>query len=357
MIKLNTKTLQKIFLMGITIFTGIVSGKSVEIKPRVALRPVSIQNIAASASGHFFALPNCVTTGSVGIFTVSPTGAIPAIPYRFSQRDFYHSRGAFYFAGRKDTLTDMAFIPLQDYSTGASVSFTAQGDTMAVCGGGKISVFASANLSLVRTIDLKLVSRAVFSPDNNTIAAIADGKIYVLSAPAFNVSYTIDPENGSKFADVAFSNDGTKLAVFEYKNVMLEHSSRIKMYFVKDGSEDRQLPYFTENISSIPGGHFPLVSFLAADSALAVTIEKAVFGKVKIIKSVDGTLIREYKSNCHAITQNGTLFAAGGSIFETASWNKIGNYNNDAMCMAFASETYLLIVTPNFLQRLLISKT
>lgn len=347
----NLLTLSFIFF-----FTTSVLAETKEIKPRISLRPVTIKNVAYSASGIFFAVPNSITTGSVGVFTVSPDGKAVAAPARFSEKDFYRSRGVFYYSGHKDSLTDLAFIPLSEYSAGYSVSFTSVGDTLAICGSDKIFIYASERWSLVRTIDLKSVSRAVFSADNSTMAAIADGRIYLLKLPDFAVVSTIEPEAGCKFADVAFSNDSKRIASFEYKNIVLDHTSRIRLFFTDNGTEDRQLPWFSEKNGSVPGDHFPLISFLPSDSALAVTLEKSIFGKVAIIKSNDGTPIREFKGSCHAISQGGAFFAAGGAVYELSTWRKVGNYTNSALCMAFSAKTpYLLVVTPDNLQRFKIS--
>jgi hypothetical protein len=347
--QLSTKFLTLSFIF---IINSSVLAETKEIKPRISLRPVIIKNIATSGDEIFFAIPNSITTGSVGIFTVSPDGKIVAAPARFSNKDFYGSRGVFYYSGRKDSLTDLAFIPLSEYSAGYSVSFTNVGDTLAICGGDKIQVFASKNWSLVRTIDLKSVSRAVFSADNSAMAAVADGRIYLLKSPSFTVAYTIEPEEGCKFADVAFSGDGKLVASFEYKNIVLEHTSRIRLFSTDNGAEDRQLPWFSDKISSVPGDHFPLISFLPSDSALAVTLEKSIFGKVAIIKSNDGKPIREFKSSCHAISPGGVYFAAGGEIYKLSTWEKTGNYSKSALCMTFTGRTpYLLVVTTENLQR------
>lgn len=344
-----TKVLTLAFILFLN--AGVLSETN-EIKPRISLRPVNIKNIAYSANGKFFAIPNSITTGSVGVFTVSPEGKIVAAPARFSDKDFYRSRGVFHYSGHKDSLTDLAFIPLSEYSAGYSVSFTNVGDTLVICGSDKVFVFASENWSLTRTIDLKSVSRAVFSADNSVMAAVADGRIYLLKSPDFTVVSTIEPEAGCKFADVAFSSDGNLVAAFEYKNIVLDHTSRIRLFSTENGAEDRQLPWFPEKISSVPGEHFPLISFLPSDSALAVTLEKSIFGKVAIIKSNDGKPIREFKGRCHAISQGGVFFAAGGVVYELSTWKKLGNYTNSALCMAFSTKTpNLLIVTPDNLQR------
>jgi hypothetical protein len=329
-----------------------VLSESNEIKPRISLRPVNIKNIAYSDNGKFFAIPNSITTGSIGVFTVSPEGKTVAAPARFSDKDFFRSRGIFYYSGHKDSLTDLAFVPLSEYSAGYSVSFTNIGDTLVICGSDKIFVYASESWSLIRTIDLKSVSRAVFSADNSVMAAIADGRIYLLKSPNFTVASTIEPEAGCKFADVTFSSDGRLVGAFEYKNIVLDHTSRIRLFSADNGTEDRQLPWFSEKISSVPGEHFPLISFLPSDSAIAVTLEKSIFGKVAIIKSNDGKPIREFKGSCHAISQGGGFFAAGGVIYELSTWKKVGNYTNSALCMAFSAQTpNLLIVTPDNLQR------
>ena len=333
-------------------FAATIVAEVSEVKPRASLRPVTIKNVAYSTDGKFFAVPNSITTGSVSIFTVSPGGKTVATPARFSNKDFYRSRGAFYYTGRKDPLTDLTFIPLYEYSAGYSVSFTTKGDTLAISGSDKISVFASNNWTLVRTINLKSVSRAVFSSDNSTMAAVADGKIYLLKSPDFTITSTIDPENGCKFADVAFSGDNKYVAAFEYKNIIIEHTSRIRLFSTENGNEDRQLPWFSDKISSVPGEHFPLISFLPSDSAISVTLEKSIFSKVALIKSNDGKLIREFKGSCHAISPGGAFFAAGGTVYELSTWKKVGNYTNSAVCMAFdATAPYMVVVTPDNLLR------
>lgn len=337
-------------------FTQYIYAEVKEVKPRISLRPVTIKNIAYSADGKLFAVPNAITTGSVGVFTVSPEGKTIAAPARFSDKDFYRSRGVFYYSGHKDSLTDLAFLPLQEYSAGYSVSYSFDGDTLAICGSDKIIVYASGSWSLVRTIDLKSVSRAVFSSDNASMAAIADGKIYLLKSPDFTVANTIEPEAGCKFADVAFSADNKLIAAFEYKNITLDHVSRIRLFFTDDGNEDRQLPWFSDKISSIPGNHFPLVSFLPSDSALSVTLEKSVFGKIAIIKSNDGKLIREFRGTCHAISPGGAFFAAGSTLYELSTWKAIGDFTKSANCMAFSGTgSYLVVVTPENIQRYKIS--
>ncbi len=328
-----------------------VSGKAIELKPKIPLRPVTIKNIAFSSTGKFLAIPNSITTGSVGVFTVSPEGKIVTVPSRFSEKDFYRSRGVFYFARAKDTLTDLAFIPLQQYSAGYTVEFTKQGDTLAICGSDKILIYSSDKWSLLSTLDLKSVSRVVFSSDNQKMAAVADGKIYVFKTSDYSDIYNIDPEAGCRFADICFSSDSKTLAAFEYKNVVLDHSSRIRIFQSDNGNEDRQLPWFSEKISSVPGNHFPLVSYLPHDTAIAVSLEKSIMGKVVVIKSSDGAVIKEFKGNCHAVSNKKFMFAAGGAVYDM-SWNKIGNISKSALCMAFDQmSSQLIIVTSDSVQR------
>lgn len=342
-----------IFSAIILLFSALSSyAKSIEIKPRIPIRPVTIKNISYSTNGHFLAIPNYITTGSVGVFTFSPEGKTVAVPSRFSEKNFYRSRGVFFYSGKKDTLTDLAFIPLQEFSQGYSVSFTNQGDTLAVSGGDKITIFTSDNWNIVKTIDLKFVSRAVYSFDNKKMAAVADGKIYLLNSNDYTVSSIIEPEQNCKFADVTFSNDGKIIAAVEYKNITLEHTCRVRLFLSENGNEERQLPWFTDKLSSIPGKHFPLISYLPNDTALCITLEKNLFGKTVVVKSNDGSLIREFKGNCHAISQNQSLFATGGMIYDLTTWNKVGEYNKYALCLSFdASMPYLSAVTLDNIRR------
>lgn len=335
-----------------TAITGYTFAKTNELKPRVPLRPVAVKNIAYSASGKLFAVPNCITAGSVGVFSVSGSGQIASFPSRYSEKDFYRARGVFFYSGSKDTSTQMIFLPLQENLAGYSVAFTNKGDTLAITGTDKIIIYSSSDWQLVRSITLQQVTRAVFSPDNQRIAAVAGGKIFILSAPDFGSSITIEPESGHKFADVAFSSDGTRIAAFEFTTTALDHSSRIHIYMAQNGDEDRTLPYFKDKINTTPGSHFPLVSFLPNDTALAVTLEKSLFGKTMIIKSNDGTVLKELKGICHAVSANGFFFAAGGTVYELSSWNKIGNFSSSATSLVFSpTENVLLVLTPESLQR------
>jgi hypothetical protein len=319
--------------------------KAEEFKPRLSLRQVAVKNVAYSSTGKYFAIPNFITTGSVGVFTAAPNGDIVNVPSRFTEKDFYRSRGVFYYAGKKDTLTDMVFIPLQEFSKGYTVSFANKADTLVICGSDKIAIYAMHYLSLLKTIDLKGVSRAVFSNDNSMIAAVAEGKLYLVKSSDLSSMVTIEPESGCRFADISFSSDSRFIAVYEHKNQMLDFSARVRIFTTDNGSEDRRFPWLTEKLSSEPGNHFPLISYLPSDSALAITLEKPIFGKVIVIKSVDGTLVKELKGSCHAVSVSGSLIAAGNSIYSLVNWEKTGDISGAVLSMSFASESPNLIVT------------
>lgn len=319
--------------------------KAEEQKQRLSLRQVAVKNIAYSSTGKYFAIPNFITTGSVGVFTVAPNGTIAKVPTRFTDKDFYRSRGVFYYAGKKDTLTDMVFIPLQEFSKGYTVSFANKADTLVICGSDKISIYTMENLSLLKTIDLKGVSRAIFSTDNSMIAAVAEGKLYLLKSPDLSSIITIEPDNGCRFADISFSSDNRFLAAYEHKNQMLDYSSRVRIFTTDNGNEDRRLPWLNEKLTTEPGNHFPLISYLPSDSALAVTLEKTMFAKVMVLKSVDGTILKEFKGACHAVSVNNGLFVAGNSIYNVTNWEKTGEITGAVTSMSFAPESPDLIVT------------
>ncbi len=320
-------------------------GKAEELKPRLSLRQVAVKNIAYSSTGKYIAIPNFITTGSVGVFTVAPNGTIANVPSRFTEKDFFRSRGVFYYAGKKDTLTDMVFIPLQEFSKGYTVSFANKADTLIICGSDKISIYTMQNVSLLKTIDLKGVSRAIFSNDNSMIAAVAEGKLYLIKSPDLSSIMTIEPESGCRFADISFSSDSRFVAVYEHKNQLLDYSARIRIFTTDNGSEDRRLPWLNEKLSTEPGNHFPLISYLPSDSALAVTLEKTMFAKVMVVKSIDGTVIKEFKGSCHAVSVNSGLFAAGNTIYNLINWEKAGDITGAVISMSFASESPDLIVT------------
>lgn len=345
--------ISKIAVMLFTIFVfSIGFAKTREESPKISLRTVTIKNLAYSSNGKFFAVPNFISAGSVGVFKVSQSGKIPSIPDRLSERNFYRVAGVFYFQA-KDTTSDLIFIPQPELLSGWSVTFMNKGDTMAVAGSDKVFIYSTYKWKLEKTITVtQNTTRAIFSPDNSKLGVIADGKIYVLSTKDCSVIYTIEPETGSKFADIAFSESGEFLAAFEYRNVVLEHSSRIRIFQSVNGDIDRNLPYFDEAPGEVPGSHFPLVSFSSSDTALAVTLEKGIFGKTLLIKENDGMVIRNFKGLCHAFSPDGSLFATGGKIYSTRDWKEIGKYSSSATSIVFSpTERVLVVAAPDFLTR------
>jgi WD40 repeat protein len=342
------RSLSKVVIQSVTlslVLHQFAFSKAEELKPRLSLRQIAVKNVAYSSTGKYIAIPNYITTGSVGVFTVSPNGDIANVPSRFTEKDFYRSRGVFYYAGKKDTLTEMVFIPLKEFSKGYTVSFANKADTLMICGSDKISIYAMQNLSLLKTIDLKGVSRAVFSNDNSMIAAVADGKLYLIKSSDLSLTVTIEPESGCRFADISFSSDSRFVAAYEHKSQILDFSARVRIFTTDNGSEDRRFPWLTEKLTSEPANHFPLISYLPSDSALALTLEKPVFGKVVVVKSLDGTIVKELKGSCHAVSVSGNLIAAGNSIYNLVNWEKTGDISGAVLSMSFSSDSPNLIVT------------
>ncbi len=346
--------MRKILFLVVLLFASFSGYSRVkQVGPVIQLRPVNIKNVAYSPTGKFFAVPNMITAGSVGVFSVNQTGQIAAVPSRFSERDFFRSSGVFYYQEKNDESRVMAFLPLPELLSGYSVSFLPGGDTLAIAGGDKVLIYESANWKQIRTVTVtQNTSRAVFSPDGSLMAAVADGRVYVLDAKTYSLIYSLDPAQGHLFADIAFSHSSSKLAVFEYRNLMMDYQSRVRIFDSRTGGHDRDLPYFSDKPGTAPGARLPLLSYSAQDSAIAVTIEKTIMSKVLLVKSNDGTLIRQFKGFCHAFSPDGSLFAAGGRVYSTRNWKELGKYGNSAVCATFSpTERVLVVVTPESLKR------
>lgn len=352
MVFVNTKKLSLILLacVGLSI-PG--NAKIKQIGKTIQLRPVNIKNVAYASSGKSFAIPNFVTAGSVAIFFVSEQGMVGSVPSRFSLRDFVHTAGVFYYYPRKQQFPSMAFLPLQELLSGYSVSYSPSGDTLAVAGNDKILLFDSQTWRQIKSVTIgSNTTRAVFSPDGQLLGVIAGGKLFMLETRSYSLLYTISAEKGHELADVAFSSNEDKFAVYEFQTITLDHTSRISIYQSSTGNHDRNLPYFAEKISSTPGSHFPLLSYSPKDSAIAVTLEKPVGAKVLLIKSNDGALIREFKGYCHAFSPDGSLFSAGGQVYSTSDWTILGEHSKSALCAVFSpTERVLLVVTPESIKR------
>lgn len=335
------------------VLVSVVSGKTKQLKPSITLRPVTIKNVTYSYSGKFFSVPNFVTAGSVAVFEVSENGQIASVPERYSEKNFSRISGVHYLIGKSTDDPEMVFVPLPELLTGYSVSFSPIGDTLAIAGGENVYIYSTDTWNKIRTITIgQNTTRCVFSPDGALIAAISDGKVYVMNNASGSVVYTISPESNHKFADMVFSEDGSKLAVYEFRDAAMDYSSRVKIYKTKNWSVDRQFPYFEDKPSSVPGKHFPLISYCAKDSALVVTIEKPVFGKVLLIKGVDGKVIRSFGGNFHNFSSDKSVFVAGNGIYLSKDWNLAGKISSSALCASFSpTERVLLVVTPDALRR------
>ncbi len=329
------------------------SAKVKQVGQAIQLRPVNIKNVAYANSGKAFAIPNFVTAGSVAILFVSEQGQVGSVPSRFSLRDFVHTAGVFYYYPRKEQFPSMAFLPLQELLSGYSVSFTPGGDTLAIAGNDKILLYDTKNWRQAKSITLgNNTSRAVYSPDGQLLGAISGGKLFMMETRNYSLLYTISAEKDHQLADIAFTADGTRFAVYEFKTSTIDHTSRISIYQSSTGNSDRNLPYFADKISSTPGNHYPLISYSPKDSAIAVTLEKPLGGKILLIKSNDGTPIREFKGYCHAFSPDGSLFSAGGQVYSTSDWKEMGNHSSSALCVTFSpTERVILVVTPESIKR------
>jgi len=321
--------------------------------PVIALRPVTIKNVSYATSGKYFALPNFITAGSVGIFFVSSSGEIGSIPTRLSDRNFSRTAGVFYYFNPKDNKPAMVYIPLPELLSGYSVTFAPQRDTLAIAGGEKIFIYDANDWRQIKNITITAnTTRVIYSPDGKYLAALAEGIIYVFETEKYTLLYKITPEQSHLFADITFSSNNEKLAALEYKSVLMDQTGRVRVFFSKDGSLDRNLPYLSDRFGPTPNRNFPLISYSPRDSAIAVTVEKSFGGKVFLIKSNDGTVLREFKGLCHAFSPDGSLFAAGGKVYATSTWTILGGFSSTATSLTFSpTERVLVVVTSENMKR------
>lgn len=311
--------------------------KANHLPPVIPIRPLPVRNIEFSPDGKFLAVPNLITAGSVGIFFVSEESKISSLPSRVSDKDFYRIAGVFYFSNPKKDAPSLIYLNLPELLTGYTVAFSPKGDELAIAGGDKIFMYSTKDWKQSRTITIgRNATRCVFSSNGAHLAVLADGKIYIIETAAYSVRATIEPASNHLFADMAFSHDGTIIAVLEYRNIVLDHVSRVRLFSTRNGDIERELPYFEEKLDDNPGKHYPLISFTPADSALIVTFDRPFGGKTVIIKSNDGSRVRELKGSHHNISPDMSMLAAGGTVYDIATWNSIGKYNSGSVCCSFS---------------------
>jgi hypothetical protein len=337
------------------LFAGVAaSAKIREIGTPLSIRPITIKNVAYSADGRIFAVPNFVSAGSVALFWVSQEGQIARMPARFSEKSFVRSSGLFFLRRDRETEPHMAFAALPELLTGYAVDFSESGLQLVIAGGTAAIVYDGAdNWNITRTLTIGTsVSRAVFSPDGSKLAVIADGKIYLFSTAAYTLITTIDPVAGNRFCDAVFANDNSVIAACEFRPTLLDYGMRVRVYRSSDGMSDRDLPYLPFKPSSEPGSHLPLLSYSPGDSLLAVTIPTSFTGKILLIKSNDGTPMREFKGFCHAFSPDGTLFAADNKVYATRDWSVLGTLPRSSVACAFSpTERAILVVTQESIRR------
>jgi hypothetical protein len=336
------------------LFSVAAGAATKEIGKTLPIRPVAIRNIAYNSEGRIFAVPNFVSAGSVALFWVTEQGMIAPVSQRLTEKNFVRSAGLFYLRRERETDPPMGFIPMPELLSGYSVDFSGSGGLLAVAGGNAATVFdGNDSWNRLKTFTIGTsVTRAVFSPDGALFSIIADGKLFLFSTVAYTHITTVEPAVECRFGDAAFSNDNSKLAVFEFRSTMFDYGSRVRIYRSADGMFDRDLPYFAARPSSEPGTHLPLVSWASGDTALAVTIPTAFGGKVYLIRSNDGTVIKEFKGYCHAFSADGTMFAAEGAVFSTRDWSVLGKFPRSARTCTFSpTERVIVVVTQDSIRR------
>ncbi len=324
-----------------------------EIGKPLAIRPVTIRNIAYSADGCVFAVPNFVSAGSVALFQVTEQGMIARIPARLSEKNFVRSSGLFYLRKEQDTDPYMAFISLPELLSGYAVDFSDSGDQLAVAGGNAVAIHAGKGTwEKVKVLTVgTAVTRAVFSPDGTLLAVLSDGKLFLFSTTTYALIATAEPFGECRFIDAAFSNDNARCAVFEFRPAMLDLGARIRIFSCKDGSSDRDLPWLPTRPSSEPI-HLPLVSWAPGDTMLAVSLPTAFTGKVYLIKSNDGTMLKNMKGFCHAFSPDGSLFAAQSTVFSTRDWSVLGSIPRSTVSCTFSpTERVIIMVTQDQIRR------
>jgi|GEM_PF-1488844 len=320
----------------------------------LVLRPVTVRNVDYASDGRCFAIPNFITAGSVALFEVTEQGEVVNAPARYSEKDFIRSAGLFYLRKKKPSDPYMAFISLPELLTGYSVDFSDEGLLLAVAGGGTVTIHdGKNNWEKIKSISVGAsITRAVFSPDGSRLAVISDGKLHIFRTPQYALECTVEPSSGHRFCDVAFSMDNARCALFEFRPVMLDFGGRIRIFYAKDGSHDRDLPWFDPRPASEPGERLPLLSFSPGDSLLAVSLPATLTGKVLLMKSNDGTIVKEFKGFCHAFSPDGTLFVAQNSVYSLHDWSSKGKLPNSTIACCFSpTQRVIIAVTRDAVRR------
>jgi WD40 repeat protein len=221
--------------------------KTIQLQPVIPLRPIPVRNIEFSPDGKFLAVPNLITAGSIGIFTVSEESKISSLPSRVRERDFYRVAGVSYFANPKKNAPALIYLNLPELMSGYTVAFSPDGKELAVSGGDKITMYSTNDWKQSRTITMgRNANRCIFSPDGKHLAALADGQIYIIETSMYNVRATIEPATNHLFADMTFNADGSIIATLEYRNIVMDHVPRVRLFSTINGDIERELP---ENIT------------------------------------------------------------------------------------------------------------
>jgi WD40 repeat protein len=343
------------FLCTLLAVVATPDGKTVEIRPKLSIRQVTIRNIAYKADGTVFAIPNFVSAGSVALFQVTPQSTIVDVPSRLSEKDFTRSAGLFYLRKKTENDPFMAFVSLPELLSGYSVDFSSGGNLLAIAGDSQVTIYDGAEQwEKIKTLTVgTAVSRAVFSPDGKRLAVIADGTVYLFSTDVYSLVSTIAPAADCKFCDVTFSSDNTRFAAYEFRTVMLDFGARVRVFSADNGNFDRNLPSLPARPSIEPRQNLPLLSYAPGDSLIAVTVPTPFTGKVYLIKSNDGTPVREFKGLCHAFSPDGTMFVAQGTVFSTRDWSTIlGKIPRSTVTCVFSpTERVVVCVTQDAVRR------
>lgn len=348
---INNK-IEKIFFIILIISFQFIYGKTKRIGKPIPVRNITIRNISYNSNGTIFAIPNFVSAGSVALFWVNNEGKIADIPYRLSEKNFVMSSGLFFLRKKQQEEPSMAFIPLPELLSGYSVDFSKGGNIIAVAGGNSVNIYENKEkFEKIKILTIGTnVSRAVFSRDDSKLAVISDGNLYVFSTDNYSLLYKIDASSECRFCDVAFSNDNQRIAVFEFKEIMFNSVSRIRIFYATTGEHDRDLS-LPVSPSSEPR-YLPVISYSPADTSIAVSIPSGLRGKVLLIKSNDGSIIKEFKGISHAFSPDGTLFAAGNKIYSLNNWSVVGKIPSSTVAAVFSpTERVIVVITANSIER------